>query len=396
VTAPAGPGGRALAVTAAAVRRGTAGPEQFLRLLTARVGETESESVYTENKLELRRYEPEEPRFETPILVVYALVNRPYVLDLQPDRSVVRHLLEAGFEVYLIDWGEPSRLDQTLGLADYVSRYVDNCVDAVCEAAGAADVHLLGYCMGGTLSVLYAAVHPERVRTLTLLATPVAVGGTGGVLERWAEGFDPETLVETVGNVPAELLATAFAMLDPVENALTKYVRLYENIEDDEFVENFARVERWIRDGVDVPGGVFREFVTGLYHENRLVRGEWSLDGEPVDLAEVGMPVQQVVGEHDHIVPPAASRPLNDAVGSDDERVVEFAGGHVGISVSGRAHRTLWPDVCEWLGDRDAAAGSAGDDSVDPGSESTGDAGTGSGTGDGSVRQAGDTTTDAA
>jgi polyhydroxyalkanoate synthase len=347
---------RALAVTAEAVRRGAAGPEQLAKLLTARVGETDSEIVYTENKLELHRYEPAERRFETPVLVVYALVNRPYILDLQPDRSVVRRLLEAGFEVYLIDWGEPSRLDRTLGLSDYVGRYVDNCVDAVREREAAADVHLLGYCMGGTMSVLYAATHPERVRTLTLLATPVALDGTGGVLERWAEAFDPGTLVGALGNVPAELLASAFATLDPVENYVTKYVRLYENADDDEFVENFARVEQWVRDGVDVPGKVFREFVVGLYHDNRLVRGEWTLDGDPVDVAEIGMPIQQVVGEYDHIVPPEASRPLNGAVGTDDERIVEFAGGHVGLSISERAHRTLWPDICEWLGDRDAAA----------------------------------------
>jgi polyhydroxyalkanoate synthase len=356
VTVPAGRL-RAAAIAAEAVRRGAAGPEQLAKLLTARVGETESEVVYTENKLELHRYEPDERRFETPVLVVYALVNRPYILDLQPDRSVVRRLLEAGFEVYLIDWGEPSRLDRDLGLSDYVARYVDNCVDAIREREGTAGVHLLGYCMGGTISTLYAATHPERIRTLTLLATPVALDGTGGMLERWAEAFDPERLVGALGNVPAELLAVTFAMLDPIENSVTKYVHLYENLGDDEFVENFARVEQWIQDGVDVPARAFREFVVGLYHENRLVRGEWTLDGERVDLAEIEMPVQQVVGRHDTIVPPEASRPLNEAVGTDDERVVEFAGGHVGISVSGQAHRTLWPDVCEWLADRDTTTG---------------------------------------
>jgi polyhydroxyalkanoate synthase len=345
----------ALAVAAEAVRKASVGPEQLGRLLTARVGHTDSDVVYTENKLELHRYEPDDRRFETPVLVVYALVNRPYILDLQPDRSVVRRLLEAGFVVYLVDWGEPSRLDRALGMADYVDRYVDNCVDAVCEAAGVGDVHVLGYCMGGTMSVVYAATHPERVRTLTLLATPVAVDGTGGVLERWASHVDPETLVGTLGNVPAELLAVQFAMMDPVENFVTKYVHLYENIEDDEFVENFARMERWIWNGVDVAGAVFREFVTDIYQENRLVRGEYVLDGRRVDLDEVGMPVQQVVGEYDHIVPPESSRPLNDAVGTDDERIVEFAAGHIGISVSSRAHETLWPDVCEWLADRDAA-----------------------------------------
>ncbi len=321
-------------------------------LLSVEVGHTDSDVVYRENKLELHRYEPEERRHETPALVVYALVNRPYILDLQPDRSVVRRLLEAGFVVYLIDWGAPSRLDQSLSMVDYVDRYLDNCVAAACADAGSDDTHILGYCMGGTLSVVYAATHPARVRTLTLLTTPVAFDGDAGVLELWASHVDPEVVVETLGNVPAELLAVAFAMLDPVENLVTKYVRLSENLDDDAFVADFARMERWIWDGVDVAGQVYREFVDEFYRHNRLLAGEYRLGDRRVDLADIEMPVQQVVGEHDHIVPPASSRPLNHAIGSDDERFVEFPAGHIGVSVSSRAHETLWPDVCSWLADR--------------------------------------------
>jgi polyhydroxyalkanoate synthase len=352
VTGPTGMQRRGLEVAARAIREASVGPEQLIKLVTAGVGHTDSEAVYRENNLELHRYEPGEKRHETPILVVYALVNRPYILDLQPDRSVVRRLLEAGFEVYLIDWGDPSRLDRSLTMADYVNRYLDNCVDVVCEEAGVEAAHVLGYCMGGTMALVYAATHPGRVRTLTLMATPVALDGTGGVLERWATHFDPETLVGALGNVPAELLAFEFAMMDPVENYVTKYVRLYENIEDDEFVENFARMERWIWDGVDVAGETFREFVTEIYRENSLVEGEYHLGEERVDIGAVEMPVQQVVGEYDHIVPPESSKPLNDAVGTDDERIVEFDAGHIGISVSSGAHEELWPDVCAWLAER--------------------------------------------
>jgi polyhydroxyalkanoate synthase len=358
--APLGMQRCSLEAAAEAVRKSAVGPEQFLRLLTAEVGQTESEVRYRENKLELHRYEPERRRHRTPILVVYALVNRPYILDLQPDRSVVRRLLEAGFEVYLIDWGEPSPLDQSLTMADYVNRYVDNCVDVVCEEAGVDAVHVLGYCMGGTMSIMYAATHPERVRTLTLMATPVSLEGNGGVLEHWATFFDPDTVVEAVGNVPAELLAHVFALMDPVDNYVGKYVRLYENIEDDEFVENFSRMEQWIWDGVDVAGEAFREFVTEVYGENRLIEGEYRLGSERVDLDDIGMPVQQIVGEYDHIVPPKSSTPLNDEVGSDDERIVEFSAGHIGISVSSSAHEELWPDVCAWLAERDAGAPNAG------------------------------------
>ncbi|PSQ34763.1 class III poly(R)-hydroxyalkanoic acid synthase subunit PhaC [Halobacteriales archaeon SW_10_66_29] len=324
----------------------------MVALLTADVAHTDSEVVYEENKLELHRYDPGERAHGTPILIVYALVNRPYILDLQPDRSVIRRLLDAGFEVYLIRWGEPSRLDTSLGLADYVCRYLNNCVDAVCEETGVEDVHLLGYCMGGTMSIMYTALFEERVRTLGLMATPIAFEGTGGVLERWATHYDPEVAVETYGNLPAELLAVGFSMMEPVENYVTKYIRLYENIEDEAFVENFARMEQWIWDGVDIAGEAYREFVSEVYKQNQLVEDAVALDGRRVVLGDIEVPVLQIVGQYDHIVPAASSTPFNDLVGSEDERLIEFPAGHVGISVSSKAHDRLWPDVCEWYGDR--------------------------------------------
>ena len=343
---------RLVELAAELVEKTDVGLDRIVTLLTADVAHTDSEVVYEENKLELHRYDPGERAHGTPIMIVYALVNRPYILDLRPDRSVIRRLLDAGFEVYLIRWGDPSRLDTSLGLADYVCRYLDNCVDAVCEEAGVEDVHLLGYCMGGTMSIMYTALFEERVRTLGLMATPIAFEGTGGVLERWATHYDPEVAVETYGNLPAELLAVGFSMMEPVENYVTKYIRLYENIEDEEFVENFARMEQWIWDGVDVAGEAYREFVSEVYKQNQLVEDAVALDGRQVVLGDIEVPVLQIVGQYDHIVPAESSTPFNDLVGSEDERLIEFPAGHVGISVSSTAHDRLWPDVCEWYGDR--------------------------------------------
>jgi polyhydroxyalkanoate synthase len=337
-----------------AVQKADVSAEQFVELLTVDVGHTESEVVHAENKLRLRYYEPDERRHETPIFIVYALVNRPYILDLQPDRSVIRHLLSAGFAVYLVDWGEPSVLDRSLTMDDYVNRYMDNCTQAIREHDGVDDVHLLGYCMGGTMSIMYATQYPETVRTLSLMATPISFEGNSGLLEHWANHYDPDTTVEALGNLPAELLAVEFSMMDPVDQYITKYVNLYENIEDTEFVRNFARMEQWIWDGVDVAGEVYREFITDIYQGNQLVEGEYSLAGEPIRLADLEMPLQQIVGEYDHIVPAESSKPLHDLVGSDDQRLVEFGAGHIGISVSSKAHETLWPDVCDWFAERDA------------------------------------------
>jgi len=330
-------------------------PDRIEDLASVEVGQTASEVIYSENKLDLLHYEPrtDDPH-NTPLLVVYALINRPYILDLQPDKSVVRRFLEDGFDVYLIDWGEPSRLDASLTLGDYVNRYIDNCVDVVRERTRTEMINVIGYCMGGTLSTMYAALHPEKVRTLGLMATGLCFDDTGGILEQWGseEYFDPEAITETSGNIPAEFLAVGFAQMKPVENYLSKYTILFDNLEDKTAVENFGRMERWVRDGVDVAGEAYRQFIEEIYQENALYRNELVLDGDPVDIENLTMPVLQIIGSFDHLIPPEASKPFTEVIPSEDTDIYEFPTGHVGMAVSGKAHAELWPRVATWFRER--------------------------------------------
>ncbi|SNZ05380.1 polyhydroxyalkanoate synthase [Natronoarchaeum philippinense] len=370
--------------TAEAVTKAGAAPDANETISEVEVGQTPHEVVYEENKLQLYHYEAQtEEQHDVPILIVYALINRPYILDLQPDRSVVRTLLENGFDVYLIDWDEPSQLDRSLQLHDYVDRYVDNCVDVVRERSGQDSINLLGYCMGGTMSVMYSTLHPEKVRNLGLMAAGLCFAGDGGLLELWGdeEFFDPDAVTDTFGNVPADFLDVGFALMDPVENYLTKYVRFYDNVEDEDFVENFARMEEWLGDGIDVAGETFEEFIEDIYQENKLYNNELHLDGKHVDLEEIDMPVLNIVAEYDHLIPPEASKPFNEVVPSDDTEIMEFRTGHIGMSVSSRSHAELWPDVCEWFEERsrvDADATDAAADAADgndaESSEQSGDA----------------------
>ena len=319
------------------------------------VGTTPHEVVYEENKLQLKQYESlTDEQHEVPILITYALINKPYILDLQPDRSVVRTLLENGFDVYLIDWGEPSVLDRSLTLEDYVDRYIDNCVDVVRERSGQESINLLGYCMGGTMATMYAALYPDKVRNLGLMAAGLCFEGTGGILEQWGddEYFDPETITETFGNVPAEFLDTGFELMDPVQNYVSKYVRLYENMDDPEFVENFARMEQWLDDGIDVAGTAYVEFLEEIYQENSLAKNDLCFGDRHVDIDNIEMPMLQIVAEYDHLIPPAASKPFNNCVPSDDTTTMEASTGHIGLSVSSRSHAELWPSVCEWFEQR--------------------------------------------
>jgi polyhydroxyalkanoate synthase len=340
-----------LEATTDAFQKSTDVPEQVEKLEEVDVGHTPGEVVYTENKLELLHYESlTGEQHKTPILIVYALINKPFILDLQPDRSVVRRLLEAGHDVYLVDWNEPSRLDQHLTLEDYVNRYIDNCVDVVRERSGQDRINILGYCMGGTMTVMYTALHQEKVRTLGLMAAGLCFDRTGGVLELWGdqEYYDPEDVVEAYGNVPAEMLDVGFALMDPVANYVSKYVRLYDNIDNDDFVRNFGRMEQWLDEGIDVAGETYVQFLRDIYQENKLQRNELHLGGEHVDVTSIEVPVLQIMGEYDHLIPPEASKPFNELVGSDDTDVIEYPTGHIGLAVSGSSHRDVWPRVAEW------------------------------------------------
>jgi polyhydroxyalkanoate synthase len=343
---------------AEATRKGQLLPERAAEMDSVEVGATPAEVVYEENKLELLHYEPRtEDQNEVPILIVYALINKPFVLDLQPGRSVVERLLEAGHDVYLIDWNEPSRLDQHLTLHDYVSRYIDNCVDVVRDRSGQEAINVLGYCMGGTMTAMYSALNPEKVNALGLMAAGLYFDKSGGILEDWGseEYFDPRDVTDAYGNVPAEMLDDGFKLMDPVDNYLTKYITLYENLDNDEFVGNFARMERWLDEGIDLAGDAYVQFLEKIYQGNELYRNVLELNGERVDVENIDMPLLQIVGEYDHLIPPSASKPFNDVVGSDDVTTIEYPTGHIGLSVSSSSHADVWPEVCEWFHEKSAS-----------------------------------------
>ena len=335
------------------VEKANVAPERFDQLMKDDVDHTPYDVVYEENKLELRKYTPEEVTQETPIILVYALINRPYILDMHPETSVVKKFLQQGFEVYMVDFGEPSRLDQWLSFDDYVNRYLHNSVSYVLEDADVDDVHLLGYCMGGTLSVIYTTFYPERVRTLGALALAFNFdGGSGGMYEKWADPLDIDLIADTLGNFPADPMAIVFAMRNPVYTVLTRWINLFDNFEDEEMMEISSRMEQWAWDGVDISGKWFSQFVGDIVQENKLANNEMYVGGEHVDVSSIDVPVVQIMGEEDGIAPIESSRPLKDVIASDDYDEFTAPVNHFGVSTVPQILESLWPHVTEWFAQR--------------------------------------------
>ena len=320
-----------------------------------KVGQSPCEVVFRKNKMKLLRYTPQVEKLKKPpVLIVYALVNRPYILDLQRGRSVIQTLLAEGYDTYLIDWGVPSDFDKHLSLTDYQEKYIKRCIDQIKKKTGSDQVSLIGYCMGGTMSAMYTAQHPEDVKNLIIMAAPIDFSSREGLLYLWSDKkfFDVDKFIEIHGNCPPDFLQWSFLLLKPVQNFISKYSGLYERIEDEKFLDNYFAMETWVNDNIPVAGEAYREFIKYLFQENRLVNGEMRSNNAPVRLQNITCPVLNLVAEKDFLVPPDSSLKFNDLVSSSDKEVITFPSGHIGLSVGSGAMKVLWPKVCKWLGSR--------------------------------------------
>jgi polyhydroxyalkanoate synthase len=340
-------------------RRALRFPSVAQAALETRVGSTPHDVVLEIGTLRLLRYRRETPpRHADPVLFCYALINRPYILDLQPDKSVIRRYLEQGYDVYMIDWGVPSHADRGLTLEDYVVKRLGSVVQHILSEHGSKNLHLLGYCMGGTLAALFTALEPERVKTLTLLAAPIEFGGRETLLNLWAgrKTFDVDAFVDANGNCPAWFLQLCFLCTKPIQNLVEKNIVFYEQMENPRFVTNFFAMERWVNDNIPIAGETFRDFVKNLYQDNQLMRGEFHVGGRRVDLGRIECPLLLLTAKNDHLVAPASTTAIKAAVGSEAIKEMSIDAGHVGLVVSSKAHETFWPEAARWIGDRSLLA----------------------------------------
>ena len=319
------------------------------------VGTAPKELVYEEDKLKLYRYHREGTQTcGVPVLIVYALVNRQYMLDLQPDRSFIRKLLNLGLDIYIIDWGYPTKVDMYLTMDDYINGYIGNCVDMVRDQTKCDKISLMGICQGGTFSAIYSALHPEKVQNLVTLVAPFDFATNDGLLFSWSKCMNIDALVDNYRVIPGDILNQGFLMLMPFNLNIKKYIDMLDIMEDKDKLLNFLRMEKWIFDSPGQAGECLRQFVKDCYQGNKLAKGELKIGEHVVDLKNITMPLLNIYAAADHLVPPAATKPLNDLVGSDDKTLYEFQGGHIGVFVGSRSQKELAPAIANWLTERDS------------------------------------------
>lgn len=312
----------------------------------------EKEEVLRIGKMRLYHYKPvvsARRLSKVPMLITYALVNRQYMMDIQPDRSVIKSFLEGGLDVYVIDWGYPTGEDMYMTMDDYINWYMDECVDYIRGVSKADKINLLGVCQGGTFSTIYSALHPEKIKNLVTMVVPIDFSPDDALLFRWSKYMNVDSLVDAYGVVPGDVMNYVYLILKPLELTMNKYIGMVDKMDNPEFLTNFMRMEKWVFDSPDQAGETLRQFIKDLYQGNKLIKNELVLGGKEVNLKNITMPLLCACAEYDHLVPLSASRPLIDAVGSSDTQFISFKTGHIGMYVSSQSQKAIAPQILEWV-----------------------------------------------
>ena len=317
-----------------------------------KTGQTPSEVVYRKHRMKLLHYKPASDKpYKTPLLVVFAMVNKPYILDLVPGKSVIEFLVNKGFDVYMLDWGDPTTIDNNKGLDEYINNYFDRAVDWILKNTGVSKLSLFGYCMGGTMSLMYAALHKEKIKNLITMATPFDFTRQDGILFQWSKNFNFDELVETYGCCPGWYLNLSFAGLNPM-SPFDKSLSFFKKLKDDKFVNLFLAMEKWASDSRSVPGKAFLEFMQGCYQKNLMIQNKFPIGDKTVDIKKLDCSFLNILGDNDNLVPPTSSENIGEYMSSKDKETLRCKTGHIGLSVSGKAYKNLWPRVAEWLAKR--------------------------------------------
>jgi poly[(R)-3-hydroxyalkanoate] polymerase subunit PhaC len=331
------------------------GVDWLVRDPKAVVGRTPYDVVYQRDKLQVRRYHAGSvrPRYPVPVLLIPPLMVKPFIFDLHPGRSLVAFLLQQGFRVYLVDFGEPDAADAYVTLDDYVLDWIPTACRTVTADAGASELSLLGYCMGGLFALSHTAANRDpAVRNIVSIGAPVDSAKMG--LFAWMTkmaGGQVEFVAKRIGNVPGGLSSTVFRLMTPMKN-VTRYADLFMNMYDHEYVNGFDAMNQWVGQFIAYPQSAFVQFVRDFMQKNKMVKGQLTFGRKVADLRHVRSSLLAIAGQTDQIAPVEAVRAVLNAVGSTDKEFRIAPGGHMGVFAGGSAPAQVWLPAAKWLAPR--------------------------------------------
>ncbi len=342
--------------------------QQLLRALGLEgvdIATTPAETVWQADKMRLLRFLPLAGRAPSqgPLLISYGLIGRQTMTDLRPDRSLVRHLLAGGVDVFTIDWGNAGPEDAANDFGHYAQDRLGAAIAEVRRITGQRPV-LFGICQGGVFATCHAALNRDALAGLILAVTPIDFHAdvhdadpTHGILNLWIRSLTDEDIRDLIAledRVPGDVLGLAFGQLNPIRT-LAKYTTEFLEIADDPAARTtFLAMERWLADRPDLPGALAHAWLSDLYLKNRLVSGEFCVLGQPVTLGNINLPVLNIYASGDHIIPPPCSRALGHHLPPERYRELSLPTGHIGVFVSAKSQTRLAPAILGWLAETKA------------------------------------------
>ncbi|MDR2160970.1 MAG: class III poly(R)-hydroxyalkanoic acid synthase subunit PhaC [Desulfovibrio sp.] len=326
------------------------GLEVFTKLNYDDINKTPKDLVFQIDKVKLYHYKPivKNPN-PIPILLVYALMNKQYIMDLHQDKSFVKKLLELGLDVYIIDWGYPTAQDKYVTTEDYIEEYLDSCIDYIRTSRSLPAINLLGKCQGGTFAAIYTSLYQDKIKNLVCVAAPFDFDVEDGLLFKWSKYFNIDKLVDSFGVIPGDFLNNTFIMLSPYNLAIGKYINIVNSFDDPKALGEFLRMEKWLFDCPAQAGENYRKWMKDLWQQNLLVKGEFVLGGKKIHLKQITVPVLNIYGTKDNLIPASSSIPLLSLLGSKDKEEASFPVGHAGIVASSLSQKQIAPKVANWV-----------------------------------------------
>lgn len=334
--------------------------QKFSRIVSTRaeVGLTPKETVWTLNKAKLYRYTPVVPperRHPVPLLLIFALITRSWILDLRPGYSFAEYMVGQGFDVYLLDWGSPGMEDKNLKFDDYALEYLPRAIRKVKAISGSEEFSLLGWCIGAILTTLYAAMLPDDgLRNMVLLTAPLDFSHREAItFARWTDAryFHVDKVLDAFGNMPSEIIDFGARSLKPIDNNISYYWKLWDNLDNPRVVEAWQAMNTWVIDRIPMAGAAYRQLIVDLYQHDDLINNRMRIRNQTVDLARIHANLLDMIADDDHITPPCQSESILGKVSSQDKKVHHLTGGHIGIMV-GAARQATWSHIAGWLGAR--------------------------------------------
>lgn len=309
----------------------------------------ERKLIFSRDQVSMYHYVSPKKSKRIPILIVFATVNRPEILEINKQYSFIGALLKEGLDVYLIDWGSFQADAQAISFSDYVNVYLHDCIKFLKNKLKQKKINILGICQGGVISLCYASIY-QNIKNLILISTPIDFHTSDNTITNFIKTLDVDFIQSKTNQIPGSILTQFFISLRPFDLLGKKYLKLMDCLQDKKFVKKFLSVEKWLYDSPNQSSLAFCEFIDYFYQSNQLIKNKLKLGDKKVDLSKLNTPILNIMAENDHIVPNSASKVLKNFMSKTNYSEKTFKSGHIGIYINDQILPAMAKCIVGWAG----------------------------------------------